>query len=576
MSVLNRFGMMLKRRTTYSLSLTLFAILFIAGCGSSARVTTTVPPKDKQPRVIVNQMAYSFYASGVLAEQEGDYPIALSYYQEALKHAPGNTDILYSIADLYYRLRRPQEALEYAKKIFYKDARTFSLIGNSHRVLGQNEEAINAYRQVVRLDPNDLEAHWYLGAFARQVSDFDEAVRQFKEVARLNPTSDIYVELAKLYVTRHEFDQAIESYRTSIALDPSDANTESYINLAGLLQSQNRTDEALSLMQEASSGNPNAHMLRLYLAEMYSDSEDTVRALEQVRWVRKNVQEQLPVLDRAGQIAFELNQLDLADSIFSDELVLYPESVLANFFRGRIAVFQERIEDAKHYFWTLVDVADSLPDGYINLGMIYLDQDSLDLAVDVLKEGVRRSSSGREEAQYFLATALGRIEKFSEVLAITNGLVKKYPSEIRYLFMHGSALERLQEFDSAAVVFENILTIDPQNAQTLNYLGYMWADLGVNLEKSKELIEEALRIDADNGAYLDSYGWVLYRLGSYEDAEKQIRRAIEIMDDVDPVLFDHLGDICYSLERYDEARKHWMKALEFDPDNAEIKEKLAR
>jgi tetratricopeptide (TPR) repeat protein len=284
----------------------------------------------------------------------------------------------------------------------------------------------------------------------------------------------------------------------------------------------------------------------------------------------------LPMMYRAGQIAYELDHLDLADSIFRYELSLFPESVLGNYFRGRIAIFQDRPEDAKEFFWKLIEVADSLPDGYINLGMIYLDEDSLDLAIDVLKEGVARSTTGREEAQFYLATALGRAERYGEVAAIANTLVGVHPGEIRFLFMLGSALERQGEVDSAAVMFEKILKIDRNHAQTMNYLGYMWADLDTNLQRSYELIKRAVELDGDNPAYLDSYGWVLYRLGRYEEAETHLKRAIELMDDNDYVLYDHLAEVYIELGQIEDAKANWRKALELDPGNTEIKEKLAR
>jgi tetratricopeptide (TPR) repeat protein len=208
--------------------------------------------------------------------------------------------------------------------------------------------------------------------------------------------------------------------------------------------------------------------------------------------------------------------------------------------------------------------------------MIYLDEDSLDLAIDVLREGVARSTSGRDQAQYYLATALGRAEEYGEVLPIARTLVNKHPDEIRYLFMLGSAYERSEMPDSAAAQFEKILSINPDHAQTLNYLGYMWADLGINLDKSKQMIERALQIDGNNGAYLDSYGWVLYKMGKYRDAEAQLRKAIQMIPGEDSVLFDHLAEVCYALGQYDEAKENWKKALALDPDNTEIKEKLTR
>ncbi|MBU1319164.1 MAG: tetratricopeptide repeat protein [candidate division Zixibacteria bacterium] len=567
---------MSKRISTLLMAVMAAVVLTAGGCGSGAKVTTTVPSKADQPRQIVNQYAYSFYASAVLAEQEKDYTAALAYYSEALKQAPGNTDILYALADLEFRLRQPQRALETAQKIFYKDKNANMLIANCYRALGDHATAELTYAKVLRMDPHNLQAHWYSGVYASQRGDIDAAAMHFEEVAQLNPTPAIYVEIAKLHNSRHQVDDAIAAYRNSIELDPTESNMEAYLNLAGLLRANNDASGAEEILVHGIAANPESRAFRLYLAELYNDQNDTTSAIEIVEWIWANSEAQEPILERIGQIAFELDRLDLADSIFERQLTMSPESILSNFYRGRIAIIQDRNSDAKGFFWKLIDVADSLPDGYINLGMIYLDEDSLDLAVDILKDGVARAANGREEAQYYLATALGRAERYDEVLPIARALTKTHPEEIRFLFMLGSAYERTQMFDSATAAFTKILEMNPDHAQTLNYLGYMWADLGINLDESRRMIERALEIDGENGAYLDSYGWVLYRLGNYKDAEVQIRKAIALVANEDYILFDHLGDICHELGRFEEAKQSWKKALDIDPDNVEIQEKLTR
>jgi tetratricopeptide (TPR) repeat protein len=554
----------------------ILALAVVSGCSSGTKVTTTVPSKQEQPRPIVNRIAFSYYASALIAEKEGQYPAAVANYEEALKHAPENSEILYALANLYFRLRQPEIALENARKIFYKDAQTYALIANCYRILGNQVEAERAYRKVLRMQPDDMHAHWFLGTFEKERGNSNEAIAHYAQVAKVNPSPAIYAEIAELETARRNDDAAIEAYRRSIALDPTASNVGAYMRMAALLRMQNRPDEAEQILLQGLEMSPEMHAFRLYLAEMYGDQNDTTAALNQVRWIFENISEKLPIINRAGQIAFELGALQFADSIFARELSQDPRSMYANFFRGRIAVYENRIEDAKGFFWKLVDVADSLPDGYINLGMIYLDQDSVDLAIDVLRDGVTRSTDGREDVQFYLATAFGRAERYSEALSIAGPLVKKYPDEIRFLFMLGSALERTSQHDSAAVVFERILETNPRHAPTMNYLGYMWADIGINLDESLELISTALEMDADNGAYLDSYGWILYKLGRYEDAEIQIRKAIDLMVEDDYILYEHLGDICFSLDKYNEARKNWQKALDLNPESEQIREKLTR
>jgi Tfp pilus assembly protein PilF len=121
--------------------------------------------------------------------------------------------------------------------------------------------------------------------------------------------------------------------------------------------------------------------------------------------------------------------------------------------------------------------------------------------------------------------------------------------------------------------FKQILEVDPDNALALNYLGYMYAEKGINLEEAKTMIEKALAIDPDNGAFLDSYAWVLYKMGRYEEAIIPMKSAIEI-DQNDAILYDHQGDIFAALNQLDRAVESWENALKLDPENEEIRAKL--
>ena len=96
---------------------------------------------------------------------------------------------------------------------------------------------------------------------------------------------------------------------------------------------------------------------------------------------------------------------------------------------------------------------------------------------------------------------------------------------MRAEFSLAASLERAGRFAEASEKFSRLLERDPDNSSALNYLGYMYADSGVQLREAEDLIDRALVIDPDNGAFIDSYGWELYRLGRFAEADEQLRRA---------------------------------------------------
>jgi tetratricopeptide (TPR) repeat protein len=112
--------------------------------------------------------------------------------------------------------------------------------------------------------------------------------------------------------------------------------------------------------------------------------------------------------------------------------------------------------------------------------------------------------------------------------------------------------------------FRRVLAIDPKHAESYNFIGYMYADKGINLPEAIELIQKALAIEPENGYFIDSLGWAYYQQGRYPEALRELQRAVALAKD-DPVLFDHLGDAYIKNGLAAEAISAWEKSLGVEP-----------
>jgi pentatricopeptide repeat protein len=174
------------------------------------------------------------------------------------------------------------------------------------------------------------------------------------------------------------------------------------------------------------------------------------------------------------------------------------------------------------------------------------------------------------------ADAYGRLKLYSAAARIAARAVEKFPESTDALFRLGSSLERAGSPAEAEKVFLRILGVRPNDSATQNYLGYMWADQGVQLERARDLLEKAVAREPRNAAYLDSLGWVYFRLGMMEGAERRLREAYRREPD-DPTIEEHMGDLDMKLGNVEAAVGHWEKALELKPEEPErVREKLRR
>lgn len=122
-----------------------------------------------------------------------------------------------------------------------------------------------------------------------------------------------------------------------------------------------------------------------------------------------------------------------------------------------------------------------------------------------------------------------------------------------------------------------LIEIEPGNAQVLNYLGYLLAERGRQLDEAVRLVERALDLDPGNPYYLDSLGWAHFRRGDLDAAEKYLAPAAQQLPRNAEVQ-NHLGDLLARRGRWAEAIDAWTRALDGevgDVDRDEVQKKIA-
>jgi tetratricopeptide (TPR) repeat protein len=133
-----------------------------------------------------------------------------------------------------------------------------------------------------------------------------------------------------------------------------------------------------------------------------------------------------------------------------------------------------------------------------------------------------------------------------------------------YWFDVAAALERSGKLEEAEKTFLGVIEKNPEHHTSLNYLAYMWAEQGENLDQALEFVQRAMRLDPDNGSYIDTLGWIYYMQGEFEKAYRQLLRSAELLPD-ESVVLEHLGDVLMKLGRPVEARGYYRIALVLDP-----------
>lgn len=177
------------------------------------------------------------------------------------------------------------------------------------------------------------------------------------------------------------------------------------------------------------------------------------------------------------------------------------------------------------------------------------------------KLGTRNAITSSEA--YMLA------EDKAAAVELMKSAVAAKPEEVDLQFQLGSLYERAGDQKAAEKTFLAALDRNPDHAPTLNYLGYMWAESGTNLERAHEMLTRAVGQDPDNGAYVDSLGWVYFRLGKLDLAEKYLTDATRLMPR-DATVHEHLGDLFAKRGNTERALELYRTALSLDPESKDV------
>ena len=186
-----------------------------------------------------------------------------------------------------------------------------------------------------------------------------------------------------------------------------------------------------------------------------------------------------------------------------------------------------------------------------------------------LQQALARAPS--VEVYEALASTWQRQGRHTEALALLQKALAGRPRDTALRFVLANAWLRKGDAARALAEMRAVVAAEPQNAAALNFIGYLLAGQGGDLNEAERLVQRALEFRPDTGAFLDSLGFIYYRRGDYARALEVLERAAALEPD-EPTILEHLGDTYRKLSRLEDAARAWRQALEalqVAPDAAE-------
>ena len=552
--------------TRTSIPWILFSVsaVLLAGCFTSPKRDAAAPaprlsPRQQEALAEKRVEAQARYGAGLAFELRREPDKALEEFIKSVAADPSNEELALEVSRrllLKKDLSRALELGELAADQPGASAIAYAQLAVLYAEAGKLKEAEQANRKAIELAPDTLIGYYNLYTLQLNQGENGKARAVLEAAAARDVASaDYWLDLAELFAN---FFRARPAEKVAVA---------------------GPFKKCLDRARELGVTNP----LRLQkLADGYALAGDNARAVEILLGVLAEDFDDVRTRDMVRQklVALYLTGQDNEGALVQLEAMVrdHPTNPQANFLLATVAYEKKDFAKAADYYRKSIQLKPDFEQAYYSLTTVLLESNQDQAAIELLAV-VREKYPNSFVAEYFSGVVYSRLENHAKAVehyTLAEIIAKAtMPSRLDHFFYFqmGAQLERAQRLDEAAATFQRCLDRKADFAPALNYLGYMWADQGTNLEAARKLIQKAVDLEPKNAAYLDSLAWVLFKLGEPKAALTHIEAALQYQEGPDATLFDHLGDIHLAAGNPGEARKAWEQSVKLEPD-AKVQKKL--
>lgn len=449
------------------------------------------------------------------------------------------------------------------------------LEGSRQLVLGQYEEAIKIYTNLVKKDKDNAVIHFQLSRCYEAIKDTEKAIFHGNKSIELDPSNEYYfMQLAESYELNEDYNQAANTY---LAYTKQDAKDPFFYERAVYFFLQNNDElKAISVLESMQKKLGIQEQVSRQLHEIYVQKGDEKNAAKQLDLLAKaypkvsryqlnlaNYYLRIGQDKKANKIFKTLKKSDpsvdaniVNSSASKDKRVRLVQAVRAEIPANEISIDQkvkrlipilQSLNDnySDELASELVSAAKDLvnkytddPKPYALLADIYNSQGQANEAIEAYQKTIQLNSSVFDV--WIQLMSLQKDQNLVQDLAKTSDqAILRFPNQALAYLYNGYALNRLDKANDA-----------------------------------KDILMEAVYMTAGNDKLKKS---IQTELAYSEFVNENYDKALELISknslDSAPAL-ELQGDIAYKKSNISEAVNWWKKALKLDPENQAIQTKI--
>jgi len=451
--------------------------------------------------------------------------------EQAVNLAPNDAIIVSALGSVYFKLGKYEKAREMFRKeieLNPRDADAYTRLAMSALFCERVDEFESAIGIAVEINPNHMEALRFLGKINLQTGRHLDAAKIFAKLVELNPKfPEFYLALGYSFYEGGEKETAKTVFERVLEIDPEN---ECAINNLRYI------------------ANPDGETV---LAHTISSEEEVVEC--------NDLAEQLVDFE----LAYWDNEKNEAKSILNKIFDATPKNYEVIAALSTLFFQLSEFETAKDLIKKAIELDGSAPEGWTQLALCELNLKNLPASIEAINQSLERHPS--PEAKKLKGKILYLAERHEQALTEFEQLLKDDPEDLYLMQCAAICHHKLGNADSARIMYDRILELDPDNEIAKGNISAMSSPEGKQLEEQNEISDLDSTLDKADKHYQN---------GDIHAAIREIENAIDC-EESNSALYATLGSLEFQSGQIDKAVDHLRKAVKMESDSADFLTRLA-
>lgn len=520
--------------------------------------------------------AYKHYLRAKAYQQKHRYAKAVDELRLALAYDTDSAWLHFELGRSLIASSRPKLAAAQLKKAIHLKpawAEPHYLLGEIAFYEGRLKKAKAHLRRSLAIDSTHEIAMKRYGEILYLLHGLDAMLAYFEEVLDNDPLNALALNvLTRAYLQKQEYQKLEESLKRLIRIEPD--NLEAIEKLAGWYSKTGRYKMAIDLFKRLQEALPNHRLLLMTLGKFCLKADKIDEAKDYFAQAKALITNDADLLS-VGFAYFETEKYQMAAKEF-EAVSKATKRADAAYFHGYALLKASLCKKAIKAFQAL----DNRQDHYGLMAAIDRAQCDFILgrkqkADERVEESVRLNHRAarvyRLAAHYYLDT-----ERPLYAVQVLNKGLQVLGDEVSLLYLLATTYTESGQETKALDTIRALLEIDPNHADALNYLGFVYADKGIRLKDAERMIRKALTLNPEQGYIIDSLGWVLFKQGRLIEAKKWLMLAAMMEPNEMEILF-HLAVLLKAINPNDpQILKILKQAAGLKPQSEQLFKKFQR